>query len=140
MRCSTIAVCLLVVFPGAVSACIEETPVQGEWFYKQQSSRPYYSPLAESMETDDPMMVTSVIAGGAGAAILLGLLIRAAWRSRRQAPLEPPERANRVPLALPFDRPEGFSLRIDQGHDESSPSWTNLSYLEQNHPLQTAEA
>jgi hypothetical protein len=105
MRCSTIAVCLLLLFPVAVSACIEETPVQGEWFYKGQSSRPYYGLLAESTELDDRIMATSVIAGGAGAAILLGLLIRAAWRSRRQGPLEPPERANRVPLALPFDRP-----------------------------------
>jgi hypothetical protein len=140
MRRSTIAVCLLLLSPTSVSACIDELPVQGEWFYKEPSSRSDYNPLAESMERDDTTMVVSVIAGGVGVAILPGLSFRAAWRSRTRGALVAPEGARPVPLALPFDRPDGLTIRIDQGHDESSPARTHSCRLEQTAPLQTAEA
>jgi hypothetical protein len=104
MKRSMIAVCLLLSSPSTVMACYEDHNAGPSWFDQQTLYWPGYGNGALAMPRDK-LMVVSLVAGGSGVVILLGVLVRAMIRAARTAPLSLPQLEEETPLALPFDGP-----------------------------------
>ena len=104
MKRSMIAVCLLLLSPSSVIACVEDHNPGVGWADQRPMRWSIYGNGAESMGSDR-LVDVSLVAGVSGAVILLGVVVRAIVRSARYAAASPVQAEEETPLALPFDGP-----------------------------------
>jgi len=118
MRRSTLAVFLLLISPVPVWACDGHAGVAPEWFAERpRSAWELAQGRGEEMRWEE-LLGAAGLAAGSGAMLLVGVSLRAASRGRKP----PREPAAPTPLAVPFDRPAGLPVRIDQGHEQLGPT------------------
>ena len=117
MRRSTLAVCLLLISPVPVWACDGHAGVAPWWFAERpRSAWELAQGRAEEMRWEE-VLGAAGLAAGSGAMLLAAVSLRAASRGRKP----PREPAAPTPLAVPFDRPAGLPVRVDQGHERPGP-------------------
>jgi hypothetical protein len=104
MKRSMIVVCLLLLSPGQVMACIEDHNPGAGWFDQQPSGWSDYGAGAHSLHRDRVQDV-SLFAGGLGVTILVGVLFRAMCQASRRASAQDANIDPDVPLVLPMDAP-----------------------------------
>jgi hypothetical protein len=123
MKRSMIAVCLLLLSPSGVMACYEDHNAGAGWFDPEASRWPNYGSAARALH-HDKLMDVSLLAGGSGVAILIGVLIRAMCRAGRQ-PVSRLQPVTRVPLAVPIDRPTSEPFYTQAGMDPDDRCWSS---------------
>jgi hypothetical protein len=104
MKRSMIAVCLLFSLPSTVIACYEDHNAGPSWFEQQSLHWSGYGIAGQSMQMDK-LMDVALAAGGTGALVLLGVVVRAMIRAARRAPVSPAQPVEATPLGLLFDGP-----------------------------------
>jgi hypothetical protein len=124
MKRSMIAVCLLLLSPSRVIACFEDHNAGAGWFDQQNLHWSSYGNAAQAMQRDK-LLDVSLIAGGSGVVILLGVMIRAKVQSARRAADSSSEPVEVGQFAFPFDGPasEPWCVRPSLDFDESG--WTS---------------
>jgi hypothetical protein len=122
MKRSMIAVCLLLLSPGTVMACIEDHNTGAGWFDQQPSGWTSYVTGAQALHRDR-LLDVAFFAGGLGAVILVGVSYRAMCLVPRRAQVSPSQPATVVPLALPMDAPAFEPLCADPWLDCEAPDW-----------------
>ena len=117
MRRSTLAVFLLLMLPMPAWACDGHAGVAPWWFAERpRSAWELAQGRAEEMRWEE-VLGAAGLAAGSGAMLLAAVSLRAASRGRKP----PREPAAPTPLAVPFDRPAGLPVRVDQGHERPGP-------------------
>ena len=131
MKRSMIVVCLLLSSPSTVIACYEDHNAGPSWFDQQSLQWSGYGSAAQAMQRDK-LMVVSLVAGGSGVVILLGVFVRTMIRAARTAALALSVPEDETPLALPFDGPacEPYCARKDP--DFAVCGWSS-SEIEENY-------
>jgi hypothetical protein len=104
MARSMIAVCLLLLSPGAVIACDQDHNAGAGWFDEQSLRFTGYGNGGRAVGRDWVADV-SHFAGGVGVAILLGVLGRGMFKAARRTCVAPLGWDERMPLADPFYEP-----------------------------------
>jgi hypothetical protein len=118
MRRSTLAVFLLLLSPVPVWACDGHAGTAPWWFAERPRSA-WELAQGRGEETRwEELLGAASLAAGSGAMLLVAVWLRAASRGRtpRREPAAP------RPLAVPFDRPAGLPVRVDQGHERPGPT------------------
>src|SRR5262249_47253557 len=114
---STLAVFLLLMLPMPAWACDGRAGVAPWWFAERpRSAWELAQGRAEEMRWEE-VLGAAGLAAGSGAMVLAAGALGAASRGRQP----PPGPAARTPLAVPFDRPAGLPVRVDQGHERPGP-------------------
>ena len=116
MKRSMIAVCLLLLSPSHVMACIEDHDAGSRWFDQQTSVWSSYGNDTHSMNRD-VLMNVSLFAGGSGVLILVGVLFRAMCRVGPQA--DSLQLSGGSSLDWPAYEP--FTAGVEE--DSRDPSW-----------------
>jgi hypothetical protein len=124
MRRSMIAVCLVLVSPSPVLACIEDHNPGAGWFDQQPSGWSSYGTGARALPRDGVMDV-ALLAGGLGVVILAGLSYRAMCLAPRRAQVSRSQPATIVPLALPMDAPAFEPLCAISYLDSEGQDWSS---------------
>jgi hypothetical protein len=120
MRRLVIAVCLLLLWPISVRACIEHG-APGWFTDRPQQSWEIPRVRADAIGLDD-VVGMSVFLGSSGAGVFGVLFLRALCRraiTGRQHARKP---VPGVPLAVPSNEPVREIIRVDEGHHESQPA------------------
>lgn len=118
MKRSMIAVCLLLLSPSHVIACIEDHDAGSRWFDQQTSVWSSYGNDTHSMN-HDVLMNVSLFAGGSGVLILVGVLFRAMCRVGPQA--DSLQLSGGLPVGSSLDWPtyEPFTAGEEDSRDSS---------------------
>jgi hypothetical protein len=122
MKRSLIAVCLLLLSPSSVMACIEDHNTGAGWFDQQPSGWTTYGTGAQALHRDR-LLDVALFAGGLGAVILMGVAYRATCLAPRRAPMSPSQPGALVPLALPIDAPAFEPLCAEPWLDIDAQDW-----------------
>ena len=104
MKRSMIAVCLLLLSPSTVMACIEDHNTGAGWFDQQPSGWTSYGTGAAALHRDR-LLDVALFAGGLAGVILMGVAYRAICGAPRRAHASSSQPGGIVPLALPIDAP-----------------------------------
>jgi hypothetical protein len=104
MKRSMIVVCLLLLSPGGVTACIEDHNPGAGWYDQQPSGWSGYGVLGQGLHRDRVQDV-SLFAGGLGITILVGVMFRAMCQASRKACTSDAQADTYVPLVMPMDAP-----------------------------------
>jgi hypothetical protein len=129
MKRSMIAVCLLLLSPGSVMACIEDHNTGAGWFDQQSSGSTSYGTGAQALHRDR-LLDVALLAGGMGAVILVGLSYVAMCRAPQHAAVSRSQPAAAVPLALPIDSP-AFEPRCAEPWGAcEGPEWSSPRMLD----------
>jgi hypothetical protein len=131
MKRSMIAVCLVVLSPGGVKACIEDHNPGAGWFDQQPSGWTSYDTGAQVLHRDRVQDV-SLLCGGLGVTILMGVFFRAMCQSSRLAFASDSRPDTLVPLVLPIDVPafdpmcEQVGLNSEDWESSTSQAWDDF--------------
>ena len=104
MKRSMIAVCLLLLSPDTVMACIEDHNPGAGWYDQQPSGWSGYGAGAQALHRDRVQDV-SLFAGGLGVTILVGVLFRAMCQASQKASPSDSQPDARFTFVLPVDAP-----------------------------------
>jgi hypothetical protein len=120
MKRLMIAVCLLLLAPSHVMACIEDHNTASGWF-DRETARRASSGAGANASDHDWLTEVSLFAGGLGVLILVGVLFRATFRAAQRSDAVP--FSDDVTSGAPLDESMWEPLIADAAADIQDQAW-----------------